>query len=161
MENYKDLLLDDQLVVANQSERRRNLLPPWIKVFTWIFLIFGGLVPVAFLLGLFGVDLNLSLYGMETNTTFSLAGVVLLLLFAIKGIVAYGLWTEKKWAANLAIYDAILGILVCCVVMFAGLLSALSSSLSFTISFRVEIFVLIPYLLRMQAIKRDWEALEV
>lgn len=62
MENYKDLLLDDQLVVANQSERRRNLLPLWIKVFTWIFLIFGGLVPVAFLLGLFGVDLNLSLY---------------------------------------------------------------------------------------------------
>jgi len=120
----ENILDDDHLLGPNAS--RRDLLPMWIKVFVWIFLIFGALVPVALILGVAGVNFSLSLYGLETIDSLSLIGVSIMCLFIFKGIVAFGLWTEKEWAVSLAIADASIGIILCILAM-AGILDFSSS----------------------------------
>jgi hypothetical protein len=137
-------ILDEEQIV-NNNLRRRDLLPTWIKVFTWIFLIFGAMTPVILILGVMGINVNISLYGLETNQPLSLLGIAIIILFAIKGIVAFGLWTEKEWAVNMAMTDAGIGITVCALVMII---------LPFI--FRFEFVISILYLVKMIQLKPEW-----
>ena len=75
-------------------------------------------------------------------------------LFMLKGFAAFSLWMEKDLAINLAIADAILGIVVCGAVMF--IIPFLAENLSYKFSFRLELALLIPYLLKLQKIKPSW-----
>lgn len=146
-------LLDDQL--SPRPERRRKLLPLWIKIFLWIFIVFGVFVPVVLIMGIFGLETTLSLYGLETQQPFSVSGLLLTAIFTIKGAVSYGLWTEKDWAVKLAIADAIIGIITCSVIMIG--LPILIENSSFGFNIRFELIALIPYLLKMMKIKDEWE----
>lgn len=147
-------ILDSEL--SPTSERRRKLLPTWIKIFLWIFMVFGIITPIGLVLGIFGIDFSLSLYGLETTKALSISGLVIILLFAIKGAVSFGLWTEKDWAVNLAIVDAIIGIVACTVVML--ILPFVLESNGFKFSLRLELIALIPYLIKMKKIKEEWES---
>jgi len=148
-------ILDDQL--QNSLGRRRALLPVWIKVFVWIFLILGAIVPFVFLLGVFGGTAELSLYGLETNQPFSLVGIVITLLFLIKGVVAFGLWTEKTWAVKLAILDGFIGIILCAYLMFIQ--PFLLADGGMDIDLRLELIPLVFYILKMKEIRSEWEML--
>ena len=138
-------ILDEEQFVKNNL-RRRDLLPTWIKLFTWVFLIFGAITPIVFVLGIVGINGNISLYGLETNQPLSLMGMAITVLFLIKGVVAFGLWTEKKWAVDSAIADAVIGIIVCIIVMVT-----LPSPFM-----RLELIPLILYLRKMVKIKPQW-----
>ncbi|MEY8760752.1 hypothetical protein [Chryseobacterium tongliaoense] len=131
--------------------RRRDLLPLWIKIFIWIFLFTGiaGVLLLAF--GFFLDDTDLSIYGLSTTRPYSLIGYVISFIFIFKGIVSYGLWFEEKWAPKAAMADAILGFIICGVVMFV---LPFTSSTNFTIRF--EIILLIPYLQIMRKIENKW-----
>lgn len=148
-------ILDEPL--NNLNGRRRDLLPLWIKIFLWIFMITGIIVPVGIVIGLLGMEMNLSLYGMETVEPLSLIGLFISLLFAIKGLVSFGLWTGKDWALNLAIVDAVLGIGICIAVMFILPFAAENSGFKFTL--RLELVALIPYLVKMHKLKPEWEGI--
>ena len=89
-------LLTDELLQLNQIPRKK-LLPLWIKIFAWIFLIFSSLAPVMVVFGILGYRTQLALYGLETNEPFSVTGITIILLFIIKGITAFGLLKEKYW----------------------------------------------------------------
>jgi len=135
------------------KHKKRALLPWWIKVFIWIFLLFGVVAPIGLIVGLAGFTYPIALYGVETNDPLSLVGIGLMLIFLIKGVTAYGLWTEKNWALDLGQIDAILGIVICILVMI-GL--QLPGGHRFSSSFRLEIFLLIPFLLKLRDLKRVW-----
>jgi len=145
-------LLDDAFV-QEIMPRRRDLLPIWMRVFTWIFLIFGVLIPPVFLFGMLGGHANLSLYGLSTSQPASLLGVTIMLLFVFKGVVAYGLWTEKEWAVKLALVDALIGIAICTFVMIG--LPLLGSG---GLNIRLELVALIPYFLKMREIRTEWQS---
>jgi len=147
-------IIDENLLKI--EDRRRKLLPGWIKVFVWIFMIFGVIVPFGLLIGLMGIDFNLSIYGLETSKPVSGLGLLITLIFAFKGIISFGLWTEKYWAVKLASIDAIIGIIVCCIVML--LLPFLFKENGFSWNLRLELIVLIPYLIKMRNIKEDWQS---
>jgi hypothetical protein len=151
MEHESDLF---QHELERLSKRRRDLLPVWIKIFIWIFLLIGITVPIALFYGLNGFNFHISLYGMDSFQPFSKLGLFLLFLFLIKALASYGLWTEKRWAVKLAIADAFLGIATCTFVM---LYSVINPQPNFIFSFRLELALLIPYLLRLIKIKEDWE----
>ncbi len=148
-------ILDETL--APLKGRRRDLLPVWIKIFLWIFMITGIIAPVGIVFGLLGMEMNLSLYGMDTVAPISITGMFIIVLFAIKGMVSFGLWTGKGWAVNLAILDAVLGIGICVAVMFILPFSAENSGFKF--SFRLELAALIPYLVKMHKLKPEWAGL--
>lgn len=139
-----------------QVKRRRDLLPLWIKIFTWIFLIFGVFGIAIPILGLFFEKLDLSLYGLATTQVFSPIGIIIVTLFIFKGIVAFGLWFEKDWAPKLAIIDAVIGIAICGYMMLVN--PFISGNRNFTI--RLELLPLIPYLLKMQKINKLWMAIK-
>ncbi len=150
-----DKILDSDF--DSLKERRRTLLPIWIKVFVWIFIAFGILAPILLITAIFGTNFKLSMYGLETFYPLSPLGLLIISVVLYKGVVAFGLWTEKKWAVLLAIADAILGIVICVLVMLAPLFM---SSLGIKLSFRLELLLLIPYLIKMYTIKAEWNKRE-
>lgn len=137
--------------LENSLFRRRDLLPKWIKVFIWFFLIFGVLAPFAFTLGLVGASFSASIYGLKANQALSFTGIFITLLYLLKGIVAFGLWTEKKWAVNLAITDALIGIILCSVMMYLSFVNPING-----LVLGFELILLIPYLVKMIKIKNEW-----
>jgi hypothetical protein len=152
MEQQKDLLQDELISALRQ---RRKLLPWWIKIFIWIFLLLGAIVPFALAFAIMGYRFQISLYGLETNEPFSLTGVSLMIIFLIKGIAAYGLWTEKNWAVTLSIIDAILGLAICVLVMIYPLIAP---QRNYILNFRLEVLLLTPYLLLLLKIKDAWNS---
>ncbi|WP_426482608.1 hypothetical protein [Chryseobacterium sp. R2ACT005] len=135
--------------------RRRNLLPVWIKIFLWIFLIGGAVSAILLIAGSLLTHVSLSIYGINANHPYSMTGLLISFLFLFKGIVAYGLWFEQKWAVQAAIVDAIIGIAVCLIMM--AIIPFTVPTISFTL--RLELIPLYFYLMKMQNIKKTWESL--
>lgn len=63
-EDQADLLTES---ILENTKRRKQLLPLWIKIFTWIFLIFGTIIPFALVLGILGFSFDVALYGLEAK----------------------------------------------------------------------------------------------
>jgi len=135
----------------NIPERRRKLLPWWIRFFSWLFIIFGGLAVIGFFAGFAGVRFDNSVYGLETNDPHSQTGLIIIALMILKGFAGFGLYFEKNWAILVAKIDAIVGILVCIAVMVFP---------KSGITIRLEIAFLIPYLLKIIKIEDYWNALK-
>jgi len=131
---------------------RKSLLPGWIKFFSWFFLLVGtaGVLILAF--GFFLNDTTLSLYGLKTEQPYSITGFIVCYLYIFKGIVSYGLLFEKKWAPTLAIIDAVLGIIICIVMM--TVVPFISETIHFTI--RLELLPLYYYVTKMLEIRKTW-----
>lgn len=141
----------EEFDVKSNFVRRRSLLPGWIKIFTWLFFFTGIIGVIILVFGSFIKNNELSLYGLETTQPYSLTGLLISFLFIFKGIVSYGLWFEENWAIKVAKIDAILGFIICGIVMVV--LPFFTKH--FTIRF--EIALLIPYLLKLQKIEKNWE----
>lgn len=136
-------ILDD-IVQRINKVRRKDLLPWWIKVFSWIFLVFGALGILGIVCGILGYQIALSFFGLATKDPFSMDGIVIIGLLLFKAIVSYGLLWEQGWAVVAGIIDAILGILICIIMVFYS-------------SYRLELVFLIPYLIRLLKIRSQWE----
>ncbi len=135
--------------------RRKNLLPLWIKIFLWFFFIGGALSVIFLIIGPFMDHINLSLYGITATHSYTLPGIITTLLLIFKGVIAYGLWFEQKWAPQAAIIDAIIGIAVCIIMMVV--IPFTVPNINFTI--RLELIPLYFYLVKMREIKLTWENL--
>lgn len=146
---------------AKKYHRRRDLLPIWIKVFIWIFMIFGAIALIGLVLGLFGMNIQLAFLGLETNNPLSITGIFIILMFLTKGIIAYGLWTEKTWAINIAKIEAIISGVICVLLMF-GIQTVYQTS-SFNVrsfNIRFELILLVLYYNKLSKIEYDWEAFD-
>ena len=147
--------MEEQSILTSLAEEtfveRKKLLPVWIKVFAWIFMIAGPFVLLAFIVSLFSVRFDSAIYGLESHEPLSAIGLFIFMIFILKAIVAYGLWTEKDWAVNLGIVDAIIGIVACSAVMAVP---SITSTQGFR--FRAELFVLIPYLVTLLKLRPKW-----
>src|SRR5215471_2312262 len=123
----------EQLLIGKQG-RRRKLIPVWIKIFIWIFIVFACFIPPMLVMSVMGYRPLSALYGLETTNTFSVTGLIVCSLFLFKGIAAFGLWTEKAYAIKLGIIDAVIGIMTCCTMMCAPLFANATP-----FSFRLEL----------------------
>jgi len=152
MDQNNQTQFDPQLDFPQKRlERRRKLLPWWIMLFIWLFLIFSLAIPVGLVMGLLKCNFQISLLGLTTYQPISLVGGFLMLLFLFKAITAFSLWTEKKWAVGLAKVDAVISIVICFLVMIYSFFVLHSFSL------RLELIVLFLYYYKMNQIQYDWE----
>ena len=149
-ENQTDLLTDE--LIQENGIPRKKMLPVWIKIFTWIFLVISVFAPIVFVLGLVGYNAQLALHGLETNEPLSTIGIIITTIFIIKGITAFSLLKEKDWAIKVGIVDAVIGIIICTLLM---LYPIINSDAKF--SLRLELAALIPYLIKLLKIKTQWE----
>lgn len=150
MENNSPDILTDSFINEGKIPREK-LLPLWIKIFAWIFLIVGLLMPIILVLGIIMHSFEPALYGIESNTLYSSAGIFVVVLFIFKAVTAFGLLKHKYWAIKVGITDAIMGIIICCGVM----LYEMTQHTQFM--FRLELIALIPYLLKLKNMKHSWE----
>jgi hypothetical protein len=133
------------------TNRRRHLLPWWIKFFCWAFMVTGILTIIVFVLSLFGIQEDLGLYGFDVVKGKIMNNFLVFFSFLFNGIVAYFLWFEKKNAVLLGITSSIWGILVCLLSMLLGVFVYNSG-----ISFRLEIVLLVIFLIKLVKIKPLW-----
>jgi hypothetical protein len=133
---------------------RKNILPKWIKIFAWLFLIVGLFIPIDIISILIGNDIKFSLYGIDNSNSF--INTLLISLFLLKFITAFGLLKEKKWAIKTAQLDAVLGITLCVITMVILPLFFGEKGV-FKLSLRFEILFLIPFLMKINEIKSEWE----
>ncbi len=151
MEEILDLNQDLQ-----PTFRRRKLLPLWIKIFIWIFMVLGVLTPISFIFSLLGNGIyQSSIYGIYIFEPLSIIGLGMISIFLLKGIAAFGLWTEKDWAIILGILDAIIGITICTFVMLVY--PFFFQGQGFKINLRIELLFLIPFLIKLINIKPAWQ----
>jgi hypothetical protein len=143
MQESETHILDD-IVQRMNKVKRKDLLPWWIKAFSWIFLVFGALGILGIVCGILGYQITLSFFGLATKDPFSMDGIVIIGLLLFKAIVSYGLLWEQGWAVVAGIIDATLGILICIIMVFYS-------------SYRLELVFLIPYLIKLLKIKSQWE----
>ncbi len=134
------------------TKKKRDLLPIWIKIFIWIFLIMSAIIPIAIIFAFLGYPSIITIYGFRSYTVFSPIGFIISCLILYKGIISYGLWFEKKWAVKHAIIDGIIGILACIVSMTIPLVT----NYGILFSYRLELIALVPYLFKMYWIKNEW-----
>ena len=152
--NEKEII-DNSFEEFEINKRRRELLPWWIKVFCWIFMLFGIMAFVCLILGFTNIKPALAFYGFESNEPFSLNGMLVISVGILKGITAFSLWFEKDYAIKLGKIDAIIGIIICGISML--ILPFLNDG--FNIQIRLELALLIPFLLKLNKIENEWESI--
>lgn len=128
--------------------RRRTLLPVWIKIFIWLFMIFGAIAPLPLILGV--VSAKLAIFGFESHDQYSPEGLLVMVIFVYNGIVAYKLWTEQRNAVELALYAAYLNGLLC---ITAIVIAAFNNH----VSIRLELVLLVFFISKLKKIKELWE----
>lgn len=137
---------------------RTELLPWWIRWGNWLFLITGGIAPVVFALGLMGYDYSVSLYGLTTTDPLSPVGVALLLVYLLNGVTAYGLLTERDWAVNFGIGNALLDILVCTyTTVYMPVRLVVPGTSTFLLNFKWELILLVLFLSKLFLIRSAWK----
>jgi hypothetical protein len=139
----------DEFLPLLEKKNKRSLLPLWIKIFIWLFILQAFLLPLVVVARLFGIQTPLALYGFTSYDPFNLMGIFLIALMAFKGVVALALWLEKEWAVTLALIDGWLGVFICVLTM-----TFLNNRGTV---FRLELFALIPYIMKMSRIRAQWQ----
>jgi hypothetical protein len=150
-ENYSKNEIIDSEEVGESLARRRHLLPIWVKIFIWIFLVFGVITLPILLIASAGYSVYLSAFGLSTTDALSLTGLIILSIYFTNGVVAFMMWFEKKRAIHIAQIVAVILFLFSAYMMFfyhAGIRG-------FTIRF--ELILLIPYLMFLNRIRMKWE----
>jgi hypothetical protein len=130
------------------SGYRKALVPKWIRVFGWVFIVFGCYI---LLLGIYcavsGIEGEFFLYGIEaTGSVFTVHAMVVIGLYLAHGVCAYGLLFAKAWGVRACIVLAYLSICICIYTMFTdeGL------------SLRLELAILCPYIVKLHRLMPVW-----
>jgi len=141
-----------QEVELSQDEVRRNLVPLWIKIFGWIFILIGVLAPIMLLLPFLAADVevNFDFLGLtyaDSEVTPKLIFIVFSSVFF--AVSAFGLLRGKSWGLAACLINGFYGLAICVYVM----VSSLSEG---TISIRLEPIVQVIYLVKLFKIKEQW-----
>jgi hypothetical protein len=128
---------------------RRSLLPLWIKVFIWFFMVIGALGPVGFVAGIMLGNFRVAIFGFDTTEPLSFEALLILGIFIYNGIIAYRLWAEKRDAVDLALYSAYLSVALCIASMVIAVLHG-------GLSARLELVLLFLYITKLKKIKELW-----
>lgn len=140
--------LNTRLSIENIVKYRKQIVPMWMKIFGWLFIVAGTLVPV---IGVFsaisGVEGEYSLYGLEVvGSVYSPAAMFILTLFLAHGICAYGLLFGKAWGMSACLILGYLSAAICVFTMLTGDGN----------NIRVELIILILYLVKLHKIRPAW-----
>jgi hypothetical protein len=127
---------------------RKQMIPMWIKVFGWLFIVFGGLVAI---IGLFsaitGTEGSYSLYGIEhEGPVYSPISLLIVALFVAHAVCAFGLLFAQPWGPKSCLFLGYISVAICLYTMLMGE----------GVEIRLELIVLIPYLIKLHKIKATW-----
>lgn len=129
---------------------RRDLLPWWIKFFSFIFIILGGFSLVNAAMLLFGRAAYASIYGLEEVLHDPYGTLVALPLIILNGVAGHLLLYEKDQAIIAGQIAGAIGIVACLIT------TALTIQAGHMV-FRFEILLFIPFLAKLSTLKEVWK----
>ena len=136
--------------------RRRDLLPDWIKIFTWIFMI---LLPITFCFAVYFVIPDGLMITSVLTSTYALMTFFGAIIWVVLCLSAYALWFEKKWAASLAIKSTQAFILIS-ILKVASFFAFGAAQSNVFLHIPVDLIIAFPFLFAMKKLKPEWEDFE-
>lgn len=135
----------------NAVSRRKQLVPLWIKVFGWFFIVMGIVAPLGFIFSLLtGQPSNFSLLGLQnTGSEPSLMAVAIVTLFVTFAISAYGLLFGRDWGIKAALVMGYIGLAISVFVIGSVFATGVYT-------FRLEPLIQVPYLIKLHKIRTKW-----
>lgn len=134
--------------IATDKSRRQNLVPMWIKIFGWLFLVMGAAIPIIYIAAIvWSFPFTVEMFGLHhTGSPLDLMGILISTLIAINGLCAFGLLFGKRWGVSVCLFYGYLTLLITFVSMFLG----------DGMTIRLEPLIQIPYLIKLHKIKALW-----
>lgn len=135
--------LSDEII-----SRRKSLIPTWIKVIGWLFIIMGAVLPLFHFYVIFtgGIGTYMMFGWSYQGPPLAMMAMFISALILINACCAYGLLFAKDW-----------GLTACILFGYVGLLLAIMSMFfADGIKIALEPLVQIPYLIRLHKIKAYW-----
>lgn len=129
--------------------KRREMLPWWIKLFSWVFMVLAVIACLTPIQLLFGHVPNLSFYGFDSAKFFPYSLLVIYLIFILNGLIGYMLWFEKDKAIEWGKICAVFGIVAC-------VISFLLTLLDGQFTFRLEIIALVLFYRELSNLEYNW-----
>ena len=139
---------------------RKKMVSWWMKFFCWVFLVLAVLAPVCLLVPSLGFRIGddisiggsrVALYGLNAANNADGLTQFIVVLFILKGIVSYGLLSEKDWAMKLGMIDGAIGVIICFITMLV------LPFFDFGFRFSWELLFLFPYQARLWRFRVLWE----
>ena len=136
---------------AQSPITRKKLVPLWIKIFGWIFMVMGAVIPLlAIVAAVSGQPASYEIFGLRHHgSPFHPMALVICAILLSLAVSAYGLLFGRSWGVNACIATGYGGIAIC-----LGTMAYAISQGSF--AFRLELVAQVPYLIRLHKIKPLW-----
>jgi hypothetical protein len=144
--------VDSALASSDATVQRRKLVPLWIKIFGWIFIVMGVAVPVlAVVIPLLKQPASYEMFGLRHHgSPFDPMALFISAIILSLAASAYGLLFGKPWGVNACLATGYGGVAICLATMIYSVVSQGS------LTIRLELLVQIPYLLKLHKIKPLW-----
>ena len=147
-----DNVFNQSATLADTPLKRQQLLPLWIKIFGWLFILLGALVPVLLVASMFvTIKASFNIFGVQIEDD-AQAGVamVVALMFIANAVCAYGLLFGKDW-----------GLSACLIAGYVGVAMAIATIIGQafsegTVRLRLELIIQIFFLIKLHKIKPFW-----
>ena len=131
--------------------KRKEILPSWIRFFSWIFLIMF-FVPILFIGALILDDpYSLRMFGFSySGDEVTFVSLLLAFIMTLSAVVAYGILWGKDWAIKVGIFYAICALLMC----FTSLYISITNEI---LNIQFEPIFLIPFLIVLIKRNKQWD----
>jgi hypothetical protein len=143
--------------MTKEAEKtRKKLVPFWIKVFGWIFIVMGIAVPILpIVVQILGQPATYEIFGLRhVGSPFHPMALVISVIILSLSVSAYGLLFGKKWGLNACLATGYGGLIICIGTMIYSL-AALH-----VLTIRLELLAQIPYLLKLHKLRPLWNGNE-
>jgi hypothetical protein len=127
---------------------RRELMPWWMRFFSWVFMLMGVLAVPGFISLFFAPNFESSLFDLDQSVPYG--KFISALLFIISGFTGLWLWLEKKEAVTIAIICGFINLIACFISMILLIINGDGN-------LRLELFIDIFFIIRLFQMKHDWE----
>ncbi len=149
-----ETIQNEQELGNDKPQTRRSLIPLWIKIFGWLFIVMGTLVPFIYIGSLiFGYTSSYTIFGLEYegNATAFMPLIISIVMF-INGLCAFGLLFGKDWGLSACIVFGYVGVALCLGTMLFEVFFHSNGNLVI----RLELIFQIPYLIKLHKLKAHW-----
>ena len=144
---------------VREKMKRKEILPAWIRFFSWIFLIFC-ITPV---IGIISVitksEFEVAALGIEVNEPHAQLPLALYLysIMFLASVVAYGILWGKKWAVDLGIVYGIIALFTSLYASIDGLMMRNEGVFHFSL----DPLLLIPFVIILLQKRKEWRAFPI
>lgn len=137
-------------VFENEKIVRKDLIPIWIKFFSWLFLLFGILAFLGLLSFYFNPIYTIDIFGINQASDNLFLSLISALVLIFNGVVAYLLIAKEDKAVEIAKINALINIVICVVSTILNLYFYKN------LTFRIEIFFIWFFYAKMREIQFKW-----